>query len=101
MHSLHQGVRPRDARMPEIQPNLLAGPGLARADSGTALVSSYARVAARTEECTALGTSRFLFSSAPTLEEAQRIGQEGPPRIHQRIGRITLSQRWRRQHLGR
>ncbi|MBO4206859.1 LLM class flavin-dependent oxidoreductase [Micromonospora echinofusca] len=63
-----------------VAPNLWAGIGLVREGAGTALVGSYAEVAARIDEYVALGIDEFVLSGWPHLEEAYRVGTEVLPR---------------------
>ncbi|WP_320066361.1 LLM class flavin-dependent oxidoreductase [Micromonospora sp. RTGN7] len=64
-----------------IAPNLWAGIGLVREGAGTALVGSYAEVAARVDEYAAHGVDEFILSGWPHREEAQRVGAEVLPRV--------------------
>jgi len=66
MRELHGGSRDNL----EVSPNLWAGIGLLRAGAGTALVGSHAEVADRIEEYARFGTSEFILSGYPHLEEA-------------------------------
>jgi alkanesulfonate monooxygenase len=63
-----------------IAPNLWAGVGLVREGAGTALVGSYAEVAARIDEYAAVGVDEFVLSGWPHREEAYRVGAEVLPR---------------------
>jgi alkanesulfonate monooxygenase len=69
------------ARELEIYPNIWAGVGLIRGGAGTAIVGSYAQVAARMAEYHALGINVFVLSGYPNLEEAERVGAEVLPRL--------------------
>lgn len=64
-----------------VAPNLWAGVGLVREGAGTALVGSYAEVAARIDEYAALGVDEFVLSGWPHREEAERVGAEVLPRV--------------------
>ncbi|MEU8420279.1 LLM class flavin-dependent oxidoreductase [Micromonospora sp. NPDC048835] len=64
-----------------VAPNLWAGVGLVREGAGTALVGSYAEVAARIDEYAALGVDEFILSGWPHREEAERVGTEVLPRV--------------------
>ncbi|MGC4803611.1 LLM class flavin-dependent oxidoreductase [Micromonospora sp. DT233] len=64
-----------------VAPNLWAGIGLVREGAGTALVGSYAEVAARLDEYAAQGVDEFVLSGWPHREEAQRVGAEVLPRV--------------------
>ncbi|GAB3954071.1 LLM class flavin-dependent oxidoreductase [Micromonospora vulcania] len=64
-----------------VAPNLWAGVGLVREGAGTALVGSYAEVAARIDEYAALGVDEFILSGWPHREEAERVGAEVLPRV--------------------
>ncbi|MEU4566896.1 LLM class flavin-dependent oxidoreductase [Micromonospora sp. NPDC023956] len=64
-----------------VAPNLWAGIGLVREGAGTALVGSYAEVAARIDEYATLGVDEFILSGWPHLEEARRVGDEVLPRV--------------------
>ncbi|OZV82422.1 alkanesulfonate monooxygenase [Micromonospora echinospora] len=66
-----------------VAPNLWAGIGLVREGAGTALVGSYAEVAARIDEYAALGVDEFVLSGWPHREEARRVGEEVLPRVSQ------------------
>ncbi|GIG92271.1 LLM class flavin-dependent oxidoreductase [Plantactinospora endophytica] len=63
-----------------IAPNLWAGVGLVREGAGTALVGSYAEVAARIDEYADLGVDEFVLSGWPHREEALRVGRHVLPR---------------------
>jgi alkanesulfonate monooxygenase len=65
----------------EIAPNLWAGVGLVREGAGTALVGSYADVAARISEYAAVGVDEFILSAWPHREEAYRIGEHVLPLV--------------------
>ena len=77
MAALHGGRSRRLA----VAPNLWAGIGLVREGAGTALVGSYAEVAARIDEYAALGVDEFILSGWPHREEAERVGAEVLPRV--------------------
>ncbi|MER5705656.1 LLM class flavin-dependent oxidoreductase [Micromonospora sp. NPDC002296] len=64
-----------------VAPNLWAGVGLVREGAGTALVGSYAEVAARIDEYAAYGVDEFVLSGWPHREEAERVGAEVLPRV--------------------
>ncbi|WP_227820180.1 LLM class flavin-dependent oxidoreductase [Agromyces aureus] len=61
------GLRREDL---EVYPGLWAGIGLVRGGAGTALVGSYAEVAALIREYRAVGFTEFVLSGYPHLEEA-------------------------------
>ncbi|MCP2343548.1 LLM class flavin-dependent oxidoreductase [Actinomadura rupiterrae] len=71
MTALHGG----DTRSLEVSPGLWAGVGLVREGAGTALVGSYAEVAALIREYADLGIEEFILSGWPHLEEAYRLGE--------------------------
>jgi alkanesulfonate monooxygenase len=75
MTDLHNG----SAAALTVAPNLWAGIGLVREGAGTALVGSYAEVAARIDEYAALGVDEFILSGWPHLEEAERVGRHVLP----------------------
>lgn len=64
-----------------VAPNLWAGVGLVREGAGTALVGSYAEVAARIDEYASLGVDEFVLSGWPHREEAERVGAEVMPLV--------------------
>ncbi|MFI9639443.1 LLM class flavin-dependent oxidoreductase [Micromonospora sp. NPDC051925] len=64
-----------------VAPNLWAGIGLVREGAGTALVGSYAQVAARIDEYATNGVDEFILSGWPHREEAERVGAEVLPRV--------------------
>ncbi|RGC70435.1 Methanesulfonate monooxygenase [Micromonospora sp. MW-13] len=64
-----------------VAPNLWAGVGLVREGAGTALVGSYAEVAARIDEYAGHGVDEFVLSGWPHREEAERVGAEVLPRV--------------------
>lgn len=74
-----------DARSLEIAPNLWAGVGLVRGGAGTALVGSYDQVAERLSEYRAVGSSHFILSGYPHLEEMFHVGEGIVPAL-QRLG---------------
>lgn len=84
MADLHGGVHPGhgadSVHALTVAPNLWAGVGLVREGAGTALVGSYAEVAARIDEYAALGVDEFVLSGWPHLEEAERVAAEVLPR---------------------
>ncbi|MGA5760386.1 LLM class flavin-dependent oxidoreductase [Nonomuraea bangladeshensis] len=77
MVDLHAG----STRDLEIHPGLWAGVGLVREGAGTALVGSYAEVAALLGEYAEAGVSEFVLSGWPHLEEAYRVGEYVLPRL--------------------
>ncbi|MDI1462728.1 LLM class flavin-dependent oxidoreductase [Catellatospora sp. KI3] len=77
MAALHGG----SAESLLVAPNLWAGVGLVREGAGTALVGSYAEVAARISEYAALGLDEFILSAWPHREEATRIGTHVLPLV--------------------
>ncbi|MER7890507.1 LLM class flavin-dependent oxidoreductase [Micromonospora sp. NPDC094482] len=64
-----------------VAPNLWAGVGLVREGAGTALVGTYAEVAARIDEYAGLGVDEFVLSGWPHREEAERVGAEVLPLV--------------------
>ncbi|MGY3516946.1 alkanesulfonate monooxygenase [Micromonospora haikouensis] len=77
MAALHGG----SADALTVAPNLWAGIGLVREGAGTALVGSYAEVAARIDEYASHGVDEFVLSGWPHREEAERVGAEVLPRV--------------------
>ncbi|MBW4703089.1 MULTISPECIES: LLM class flavin-dependent oxidoreductase [unclassified Micromonospora] len=77
MTALHGGGSGRLA----VATNLWAGIGLVREGAGTALVGSYAEVAARLDEYAHSGVDEFILSGWPHREEAERVGAEVLPRV--------------------
>ncbi|SEU24277.1 alkanesulfonate monooxygenase [Nonomuraea wenchangensis] len=77
MVDLHAG----SSRDLEIHPGLWAGVGLVREGAGTALVGSYAEVAALLRQYAEGGVSEFVLSGWPHLEEAYRVGEYVLPRL--------------------
>jgi alkanesulfonate monooxygenase len=84
------GLGDTPARSLEIAPQLWAGVGVLRGvagelaasvQGGTALVGSYAQVAARIEEMQAAGVDSFIFSGEAGLEDALRFGEELLPLV--------------------
>ncbi|WP_243077045.1 LLM class flavin-dependent oxidoreductase [Microbacterium sp. SS28] len=68
----------------EIHPGLWAGASLVRGGAGTALVGSYAEVAALIEEYRAVGFSEFVLSGYPHLEEAYWFAEGVRPELARR-----------------
>ncbi|MFI6992740.1 hypothetical protein [Nonomuraea wenchangensis] len=77
MVDLHAG----STRDLEIHPGLWAGVWLVREGAGTALVGSYAEVAALLRQYAEGGVSEFVLSGWPHLEEAYRVGEYVLPRL--------------------
>lgn len=69
----------------EIHPGLWAGIGLVRGGAGTALVGSYAEVAALIKEYIDEGFGHFILSGYPHLEETFHVGEGVVPEL-QRLG---------------
>ncbi|PWB33982.1 LLM class flavin-dependent oxidoreductase [Pseudomonas sp. SDI] len=77
LQSIRDGRLPR-ARELEIYPNVWTGPSLFGFNilgpaAGTYLVGSAEQVAARIREYEAQGTSAFILSGFPLIDEAQRV----------------------------
>lgn len=66
----------RDARNPEVTPNLRTGVGLVRGGSGTALVGSHSEVADRIAEYAALGIE---YAGLPLVREIHTAGSRLEP----------------------
>ncbi|AWB83078.1 LLM class flavin-dependent oxidoreductase [Corynebacterium liangguodongii] len=78
-HDFHSGQDPHEL---EVYPGLWAGVGLVRGGAGTALVGSYAEVAALIKEYIDEGFGHFILSGYPHLEETFHVGEGVVPELH-------------------